>query len=50
MKAMAGLSCAWPKTHIVIVGIEKVIPSINRSWSCSGRCWQHMVPARELRL
>lgn len=22
------LSCAWPKTHIVIVGIEKVIPSI----------------------
>lgn len=23
------LSCAWPKTHIVIVGIEKVIPSIN---------------------
>ena len=23
------LSCAMPKTHIVIVGIEKVIPSIN---------------------
>ncbi len=23
------LSCAWPKTHIVITGIEKVIPSIN---------------------
>ena len=23
------LSCAWPKTHIVIVGIEKVIPSIS---------------------
>ncbi|MBA2330471.1 MAG: iron-sulfur cluster-binding protein [Flavisolibacter sp.] len=23
------LTCAWPKTHIVIVGIEKVIPSIN---------------------
>jgi L-lactate dehydrogenase complex protein LldF len=23
------LSCAWPKTHIAIVGIEKVIPSIN---------------------
>ncbi len=23
------LSCAYPKTHIVIVGIEKVIPSIN---------------------
>ena len=23
------LSCAWPKTHIVIVGIEKVIPSLN---------------------
>ncbi len=23
------LSCAWPKTHIVIVGIEKVIPSMN---------------------
>lgn len=22
------LSCAWPKTHIVIVGIEKMIPSI----------------------
>jgi L-lactate dehydrogenase complex protein LldF len=22
------LSCAWPKTHIVIVGIEKVIPSL----------------------
>jgi L-lactate dehydrogenase complex protein LldF len=25
----ARLSCAWPKTHIVIAGIEKVIPSIN---------------------
>ncbi|MGN6399058.1 MAG: LutB/LldF family L-lactate oxidation iron-sulfur protein [Flavisolibacter sp.] len=25
----ARLSCAWPKTHIVIVGIEKVIPSIT---------------------
>lgn len=25
----ARLSCAWPKTHIVVVGIEKVIPSIN---------------------
>ncbi len=23
------LSCAWPKTHIAIVGIEKIIPSIN---------------------
>jgi L-lactate dehydrogenase complex protein LldF len=23
------LSCAWPKTHIVVVGIEKVIPSLN---------------------
>ncbi len=23
------LSCAWPKTHIVVVGIEKVIPSVN---------------------
>lgn len=23
------LSCAWPKTHIAIVGIEKVIPSIH---------------------
>ncbi len=23
------LSCAWPKTHIVIVGIEKIIPSIT---------------------
>lgn len=23
------LSCSWPKTHIVITGIEKVIPSIN---------------------
>jgi L-lactate dehydrogenase complex protein LldF len=23
------LSCAWPKTHIVIVGIEKVIPSVH---------------------
>ncbi|MBS1655409.1 MAG: lactate utilization protein, partial [Bacteroidetes bacterium] len=23
------LSCAWPKTHIVIVGIEKVIPSMT---------------------
>ncbi len=22
------LSCAWPKTHIVIVGIEKIIPSM----------------------
>lgn len=25
----ARLSASWPKTHIVIVGIEKVIPSIN---------------------
>jgi len=25
----ARLSCAWPATHIVIAGIEKVIPSIN---------------------
>jgi L-lactate dehydrogenase complex protein LldF len=25
----ARLSCAWPKTHIVIVGIEKVIPSLT---------------------
>jgi L-lactate dehydrogenase complex protein LldF len=24
----ARLSCAWPKTHIVITGIEKVIPSL----------------------
>ncbi|NTS40866.1 iron-sulfur cluster-binding protein [Flavisolibacter sp. BT320] len=23
------LSCAWPQTHIVIVGIEKVIPSLT---------------------
>ena len=23
------LSCAWPKTHIVVVGIEKVIPTLN---------------------
>ncbi|MFL9481511.1 LutB/LldF family L-lactate oxidation iron-sulfur protein [Chitinophagaceae bacterium LWZ2-11] len=23
------LSCAWPKVHIVIVGIEKVIPSVH---------------------
>lgn len=23
------MSCAWPKTHIVVVGIEKVIPSIH---------------------
>ena len=25
----ARLSAAWPKTHIVVVGIEKMIPSIN---------------------
>lgn len=25
----ARLSCAWPKTHIVIAGIEKIIPSLN---------------------
>jgi L-lactate dehydrogenase complex protein LldF len=25
----ARLSCAWPKTHIVIAGIEKIIPTIN---------------------
>src|SRR6476660_9262124 len=25
----ARLSCAWPKTHIVVAGIEKVIPSLN---------------------
>lgn len=23
------LSCSWPKTHIVVVGIEKVIPSVH---------------------
>ncbi|MFL5773346.1 MAG: LutB/LldF family L-lactate oxidation iron-sulfur protein [Flavisolibacter sp.] len=23
------LSCSWPKTHIVVVGIEKVIPSVT---------------------
>jgi L-lactate dehydrogenase complex protein LldF len=23
------LSCAWPKTHIVVTGIEKILPSIN---------------------
>ena len=23
------LSCSWPKTHIVVVGIEKVIPSLT---------------------
>jgi L-lactate dehydrogenase complex protein LldF len=23
------LSCAWPKTHIVVTGIEKVLPSVN---------------------
>ena len=25
----ARLSCAWPKTHIVVAGIEKMIPSMN---------------------
>lgn len=25
----ARLSCAWPKTHVVIAGIEKVIPSLT---------------------
>jgi len=25
----ARLSCAWPKTHIVIAGIEKIIPSLT---------------------
>jgi len=25
----ARLSCAFPKTHIVIVGIEKILPSVN---------------------
>ncbi|MBS1620425.1 MAG: iron-sulfur cluster-binding protein [Bacteroidetes bacterium] len=25
----ARLSCAWPKTHIAIVGIEKIIPSLS---------------------
>ncbi len=25
----ARLSCAWPKTHIVVVGMEKVIPSVH---------------------
>ncbi|TAF50016.1 MAG: iron-sulfur cluster-binding protein [Sphingobacteriia bacterium] len=23
------LSCSWPKTHVVVVGIEKVIPSVH---------------------
>jgi L-lactate dehydrogenase complex protein LldF len=23
------LSCAWPKTHIAVVGIEKIIPSMH---------------------
>lgn len=25
----ARLSCAWPKTHIVVAGIEKVVPSVT---------------------
>ena len=25
----ARLSCAFPKTHIVVVGIEKMLPSIH---------------------
>jgi L-lactate dehydrogenase complex protein LldF len=25
----ARLSCGWPKTHIVLVGIEKIVPSIT---------------------
>ncbi|HMG66416.1 MAG TPA: LutB/LldF family L-lactate oxidation iron-sulfur protein [Chitinophagaceae bacterium] len=25
----ARLTCAWPKTHIVVVGIEKIIPSLT---------------------
>jgi L-lactate dehydrogenase complex protein LldF len=25
----ARLSCAWPKTHIVVAGIEKIIPSMS---------------------
>jgi L-lactate dehydrogenase complex protein LldF len=25
----ARLSCAWPKTHIVVAGIEKILPSLN---------------------
>ena len=25
----ARLSCAWPKTHIVVVGIEKILPSLT---------------------
>ena len=25
----ARLSCAWPKTHIVVAGIEKIIPSLT---------------------
>lgn len=25
----ARLSCAWPKTHIVVTGIEKIIPSLS---------------------
>ena len=25
----ARLSCAWPKTHIVVTGIEKIIPSLT---------------------
>ncbi len=25
----ARLSCSWPKTHVVIVGIEKVLPSLS---------------------
>ena len=28
-EGIARLSCAWPATHIVIAGIEKVIPSVN---------------------
>jgi L-lactate dehydrogenase complex protein LldF len=25
----ARLSCSWPKTHIVVAGIEKILPSLN---------------------
>jgi len=28
-EANGRLSCAWPKTHIAVVGIEKMIPSIH---------------------
>ena len=43
----AFMSIAFPKIHIAIAGIEKLIPALNRCRSYSGRCLPHMAQDKE---